>query len=483
MITRSLSALAALSLLATVAAAQDASAVLQKAATALGAAKVTAIQFSGSGKAASVGQSLTPQEAWPTLNVTTYSRTIDYPSQCSREEMVRTLETPPAKGGGAPFQGEQKQVNLICGPYAWNQPGSAPIPALATSAERQLQILSTPHGFVKQAMVSNATAKKSKSGTEVTISAIGKYKLTGTIDGQGLVTKVETWIPNPVVGDMSVETDYSDYKDYGGVKFPSHMIQKQNGYMVLDINVTGVQANPANAAMEAPDAVKHAPVPQVVAASEKLADGVWFIGGGTHNSVLIEYKDFLAVVEAPNSEERSLAVIAEAKRLVPNKPIRYLINTHHHWDHSSGIRTYVAEGATIITSESNKAYYEDAWKRPRTLEPDNLSRTPKKATFITVTDKYVLTDGDRSLEMHLTQGDTHNASILFGYMPKEKILIEADDFTPPGPNGAPPVPLAMMFGNNLYDNIQRLKLEIVTIAPLHGRVAPYTEMLKALGKG
>ena len=483
MTKRLLSALAACGLLAATAYAEDAAPVLQKAATALGAAKLTSIQFSGSGKAASVGQSLTPQDAWPLLNVTTYTRTIDYPSQCSREEMVRTLENPPAKGGGAPFQGEQRQVNLICGPYAWNQPGAAPVPALATSAERQLQILSTPHGFVKQALISAATAKKGKGGTEITISAIGRYKLVGTIDGQGLVSKVETWIPSPVLGDMSVETSYSDYKDYGGVKFPSHIVQKQGGSMVLDINVTSVQPNPASAAMAAPDSVKQATAPPVVAASQKLADGVWFIGGGTHNSLLIEYKDFLAVVEAPNSEERSLAVIAEVKKLVPGKPIKYLVNTHHHWDHSSGIRTYVAEGATVITSESNKAYYEDAWKRPRTLEPDLLAKNPKKAAFITVKDKYVLTDGDRSLELHLTEGDTHNATILFGYMPKEKILIEADDFTPPAPNGPPLVPLAMQFGNNLYDNVQKLKLDIVTIAPLHGRVVPYAEFPKALGKG
>ena len=266
------------------------------------------------------------------------------------------------------------------------------------------------------------------------------------------------------------------------MKFPTHIVQKQGGFMTLDITVDKVQANPADAAMAAPDAVKQAATPQVVATSQKLADGVWFIGGGSHNSVVIEYKDFIAVVEAPNSEERSLAVIAEAKKLVPNKPIRYLINTHHHWDHSSGIRTYVAEGATVITSEANKAYYEDAWKRPRTIEPDNLSRNPKKAAFVTVKDKYVLTDGDRSLELNLTQGDNHNAYILFGYMPKEKILIEADDFTPSAPNGPGMVPLAKTFADNLYDNVQRMKLDVVTIVPLHGRVVPYVEFPKALGK-
>jgi glyoxylase-like metal-dependent hydrolase (beta-lactamase superfamily II) len=483
MTQRFVSALAVCGLSAALAFAQDAGPVLQKASAALGAAKVTAIRFSGSGKAASVGQSLTPTEPWPTLMVTTYTRTIDYPSQSSREEMTRTLENPPAKGGGAPFQGEQKQVNIISGPYAWNQPGAAPQPAPTTSAERQLQILSTPHGFVKQALVSNSTLRKVKGASEVTITAVGRFKVVGTIDGQGLVSKVETWMPNPVLGDMSIETTFSDYKDFGGVKFPGHIVQKQGGYMVLDLTVANVTPNPPDAAIVAPDAVKQAAAPAMSVASEKLADGVWFIGGGSHNSVLLEYKDFVAVVEAPNSEERSLAVIAEVKRLAPGKPIRYLINTHHHWDHSSGIRTYVAEGATVITSEMNRAYYEEAWKRPRTLDADSLAKTPKKANFIAVKDKYVLTDGERSLELHLTAGDTHNGGILFGYLPKEKILIEADSFTPPAPNGPALVPLAAVFANNLFDNVQRLKLDVVTIAPLHGRVAPYAELPKAIGKG
>jgi glyoxylase-like metal-dependent hydrolase (beta-lactamase superfamily II) len=467
---------------ATVLCAQQANAVLQKASVALGAANLNSIQYSGSGKAGTLGQSHTPKDAWPTLNVNSYARTVDFASMSSREEMVRTLEDPPAKGGGAPFAGEQKQVNLVSGSYAWNQPGNAPQPANAAADERQLQIAMIPQGFVKAALAGNATARKSGKATVVTFTALNKYKVAGTIDDQGLVEKVETWIPNPVLGDMAVETAFSGYKDFNGIKFPTHIVQKQGGYMVLDLMVNSVQPNVPNAALTVPDAVKSAGAPPVRVESQKLADGVWFVGGGTHNSVVLEYKDYIAVVEAPNSEERSLAVIAEAKRLVPNKPIRYLINTHHHWDHSSGVRTYVAEGATIITQEMNKPYYEAAWKAPRTLAPDKLSQNPKKANFITVKDKYVLTDGTRTLELYLNQGDNHNGDILFGYLPKEKILIEADDFTPPAPNGPGLVPLAMTFGNTLYDNLQKLKLDIETIAPLHGRVVPFSEMTKALGK-
>ena len=465
-----------------VASAQDAKTVIQNAQKTIG--DVKSIQYSGSGKAGGIGQNWSPTVAWHTTIVTSYSKTIDYSSRSSKEELTRTQMNPPDHGGEAPFAGEQKQVNMVSGQYAWNQPGPTPQPALAAADERQLQIWLTPHGFLKAAADNNATAKAGKGGgkkvTELSFMA-GKNKVTGEVDDQGMVTKVETWIPNTVLGDMLVETTYSDYKDFGGIKFPTHIVQKQGGWMTQDLNIADVKAN-AELALEVPDAVRTATAPPVRVVSQKLADGVWFLGGGSHNSVLIEFKDYVTVVEAPLDENRSNAVIAEVKNLVPNKPIKYLFNTHAHFDHAGGVRTYVAEGATIITNEGNKAFYEKAWVAPRTLAPDKLSQNPKKATFITFKDKYVLTDEMRTLEIHRVVNDTHNEFISFAYLPKEKILIEGDDFTPPAPGAPPLVPVALGFANNFFDDLQKMKIDVVTIAPLHGNVAPWTEFPKALGK-
>ena len=472
-----------LALGAGIASAQDAKTVIQNAQKAMG--DVNSIQYSGAGKAGGLGQNWSPAVTWHTTIVTSYTKTIDYANRSSKEELTRTQLNPPDHGGEAPFAGEQKQVNMVSGQYAWNQPGAAPQPALAAADERQLQIWLTPHGFLKAAAENNATAKSGKDGgqkvTVLTFMA-GKNNVTGDVDDQGMVTKVETRIPNPVLGDMLVEISYSGYKDFGGVKFPSHIVQKQGGWTTLDLNVTNANANVTDASLEVPDAVRSATPPLVHVVSQKLADGVWFLGGGTHNSVLIEFKDYVAVVEAPNDENRSNAVIAEVKNLVPSKPIKYLINTHHHFDHSGGVRTYVAEGATIITNDGNKSFYETAWKAPRTLMPDKLSQNPKKATFITYKDKYVLTDENRTLEIRRVENDNHNAFIAYGYLPKEKILIEGDDFTPPAPSAPPLVPVALGFANNFYDNLQRIKLDVVTIAPLHGNVAQWSEFPKAIGK-
>ena len=471
-------ALTAVALAAGIATAQDAKTVLQNATKAMG--DVKSIQFSGTGHLSAVGQAWNPTSPWPETIVKSYTRTVDYSSQSSREELVRNEGDPPAKGGAAPFGGDQRQVNLVSGQYAWNQPGPNPQPQVAAAEERQLQIWLTPHGFLNGAMQNNATAKKGKGGTEVTFTAMGKFKVIGTIDSQGMVTKTETWIPNPVLGDMLVETDYSGYKDFNGVKFPTMIVQKQGGYPLLDLAVTDVKTNvPLD--LTVPDAVKNAKLPPVVVQTQKLGDGLWWLGGGSHHSVVVEYPTYITVIESPLNDERAMAVIAEAKKLVPNKPIKYLVNTHNHFDHLGGVRAFVAEGATIITNQMNKPYYEKIFKYPHTLAPDRLSQNPKKATFITVKDKYVLSDGGREIDILHIENNNHNEGMMMVYIPKEKVLVEADDFTPGAPNGPPPAPRAVNFTKNLKANIDRLKLDITTIAPLHGFVVPYSELQKIAG--
>lgn len=453
-------------------AAQDAKTVLQAASKAMG--DVRSIQYSGTGHLYALGQAYSPTSAWPQNNITSYTRTIDYGSRSSREELTQVEPTPPRLGGALPFAGEQKQISLVNGQYAWNQVGNASQPAVAAAEERQLQIWLTPHGFLKAAMENNATAKKGSGGTIVSFTA-GKSKVNGTIDNQNMVTRTETWIANPVLGDMPVETTYSGYKDFNGVKFPTTIVQKEGGYPVLDLAVTNVQPN-VSLNLPVPEAARTTTLPPVKVASQKLADGIWFLAGGSHNSVLVEYPTYLVMIEAPLDEARSLAVIAEAKKLAPNKPIKYLINTHHHFDHSGGMRTYVAEGATIITHEMNKAYYERVWKSPHTLDPDRLAQSPKESTFITIKTKYTLADGGRSLEIYPLEGDTHNAGLMMVYMPKEKILVEADDFS--WPAGTRSGPRYHQNNVNLYRNIQRLKLDVKTIAPIHGEPVPLSELEK-----
>jgi glyoxylase-like metal-dependent hydrolase (beta-lactamase superfamily II) len=220
-----------------------------------------------------------------------------------------------------------------------------------------------------------------------------------------------------------------------------------------------------------------------------VADGVWYLAGTPDpNSQLVEFRDFLVLVESSVTEGRALANIAEAHRLAPGKPIKYHINTHHHSDHSAGLRAFVAEGSTIVTHEMNKKFYDDVvLKAPHTLEPDALTKTPKPAQFVYVKDKgkYVITDGVRTMEIyHVDNG--HARNLLMTYLPKEKLLMITDifnDFGMPRPNDPPPG-LVSPYYAALDARLKELKLDVRQLAPSHGRaVVPFSQFTeKVQGK-
>lgn len=451
--------------LCSVATAQDAKSVIEATIKNMGDFK--SIQYSGGGAQFNLGQSVSPDTAWPRGGeIKSFSRTFDYDKLASRNETVN------AQGATA--------IQFLMGDKAWNQTANVNPAPPAVTVERQLQIWLTPHGFLKGALANKATAKKSGKYTLVTFTALGKYKVVGSISAENLVEKVEATLDNAVLGDMIVETTYSDYRDFGGFKFPAKLIQKQGGHPVFELTVTEAKGNVA-LDLTVPDAVRQATPPAVLVTSEKLADGVWYLAGGSHHSVAVEFADHVAVIEAPLNEDRSNAVIAEVKKLLPAKPIRYLINTHHHFDHSGGLRTYVAEGATIVTHQSNKAFYERTFKSPHTLNPDRQWREKKKAKMLAVGAKHIMSDSSRLVELHHIQDNPHNSGIIMAWLPKEKLLVEVDVYTPLAANATPPAnpnPNTV----NFYENIQRLNLDVSKIVPLHGRIVDMAELKRTIGK-
>jgi len=175
-------------------------------------------------------------------------------------------------------------------------------------------------------------------------------------------------------------------------------------------------------------------------------------------------------------------VIEEAKKLVPNKPIKYVVNTHKHFDHAGGLAAFAADGAIVITHDASKAFLEKSLSAPRTVQPDKLALSGKKTVVEGMQEKRVLSDGTRTVELHLIQGTTHDDGIIMAYLPKEKLLVEADIYTPAPPNTAPP---ATPNPNQvaLHDNLERLKLSVDQILPLHGRKVGMAEFRTWIGKG
>jgi glyoxylase-like metal-dependent hydrolase (beta-lactamase superfamily II) len=450
--------------------AKDANSVLKEAQQAMGTVK--SIQYSGTGMSGFFGQALIAGKEWPRRDLAAYTRTINYEQRSARDELTFTQ----------PVFGGLQQNTQVNGDKAWNVGPNGPVPQLAAAEDRQLQIWLTPHGFVNGALAAgNATVKSKGKLDIVTFTALGKYQIEGVLDAQHRLAQVGTTIANPVLGDTVVAAEYSDYRSYDGVQFPGKILIIQGGHPTWDLKIDRVTAN-APFDLPVPAAVASATIPPVQVVSNKLADGVWHLTGGSHHSVLVEFKDYVAVVEAPQDETRSLAVLAEVQKLVPTKPVSYVLTTHHHFDHSGGLRTYVARGATVVTHQTNVAYFQNTLMAPATIVPDAQSKNRKRAKLQGVKDKYVLTDGTQTIEVYATAGDTHTGEYTLVYLPGPKILVEGDAYSP-GPAGAPPPATPPPNAVMLHNDLERLKLDVAVIAPIHGRGAvPMDEMKKALGK-
>ena len=458
--------------------AQNARTVLDGAAKAMSSVEVKSLEWSGSGVFFAPGQSYTPGQPWPRFIAKSQTRSVNYETASLRDDVVRMQgENPPRGGGVQPVRGEQRQQFVLSGDLAWTVVADTPAPTPIALAERQMQLWTTPHGVIRAALANNATVQ----GRVVTFALPGRMTVRATLSDQSLVERVDAVIPNAVVGDLPVEITYSEYRDFGGVKFPTRIRQSAGGFPTLDLTVTDVKAN-APVDIQVPDPVRQATGVYSRVATQMVADGVWFVAGGSHNSVVIEMKDHLIVVEGPLNEERATAVMAEARSLAPGKPIKYVVASHHHFDHSGGLRAFAAEGVTVITHDSSRAFLEQALGAPATIQPDRMAKSGRKPVVEGVRDKRVMTDGTRTVEILHIAGNAHCEGLLMVYLPKEKLLSEADVFTPPPAGTTPPMPPSP-FTVNLIDNLKQLNLTVDRILPLHGRVVPVADLHTMVGHG
>ncbi len=457
---------------------------------AMGAENLRTLVISGEGWDGCVGQNFDPNSPnWRKFSNKNYVRSIDFEARGWRLQRVRGEGENPGRGGcnaGPVPDTPQNQVTNVTANSPW-----------AT----QLEFIMLPEGFLKVAMDKNATVKtekiKGKKYTLLSFMGDNKAPVTGYINDLGYVDKVETTIDNNVLGDIVWSVDYSDWKDFGGVKFPTHIVQHQGVPEFFELTVADVKPNapvdltpPPGRGRGGPGGGRAGRGPgrgePAGPMSDDLGGGFWLVTGG-YAAVVADFKDYIVVIEGPQNDMRAEQIIAEAKRLVPNKPIRYVINTHAHFDHSGGLRAFIAEGTTIITHKDNKAYYEKVFKYPHTLVPDTLSqKTPQpKLKIETMSDMKVLTDGEHTIDLYHLEGSTHAMGTIIAYLPKQKVLIEADEFNV-GQAKAPTPANINPYHTNLLANIERLKLDVDRIIPIHlpgdNRKVTMAELYTAAGK-
>jgi glyoxylase-like metal-dependent hydrolase (beta-lactamase superfamily II) len=451
--------------------AQNASAVVSASSKAMGTDSLNSITYSGTARNGAFGQSKAIGDPMGPVNVTQitqYTRTITFAPAAEPTSIVSRAtgptQPPTVPGVPPPMPGVFNQN--ITGQQASSNWGQA------------LNIWTTPWGFLKGAAANNATVRQQGGQQVVSFSPANfkspsgqMYTVTGYINNQNLVTKVETRVEHAVAGDLLVEFEYSNYQTMNGVQVPTRIVQRQAGLTTFDATITSATPNPANltalltpppppgGAQGGGGGGQQAAAPPPI---EKLGDGVFKIGGN-YASLAIDMGDHILVIESGQSDARGAAVMAAAKQAIPNKPVRFVANSHPHFDHASGLAAAVAEGATILTHNNNEPVLERLLSGPRTLVGDSLSKVSNRRANVVegVGDRDVRkgTNG-KIVELHHIPNE-HSDGMLVAYLPAEKALWSAD-MTVVNPN---PAQLGVI--KSAVQAFNRLKLDFNAWIPAH----------------
>lgn len=452
--------------------------VVERAAAALGGReRVIAVRTltleDGSGRQYNLGQDMTPGAKGQTFAVSQLARRYDVPATRMRTELIRTPDFV-YFAGQAPQRSVQGLDNTVGFNISAN--GTASRAGDAATRDRRIEFHHHPVTLLRVALADGARlggARVTDTERRVDVTLPDNVTLTLVTDDSGLPTRIESPAAHPNLGDVRLTTRFADYQDVSGLKLPATITNAVDDFVTGELRF-GRQLVDATVDLTAPAPAAAAPAPTPAAPNvvvQDVAPGVWLLAGQSHHTAAIELSDQILLVDAPQSEARMLAVLAKARELRPGKRVGKVITTHHHFDHTAGIRAAIADGIAVVTHAGNRAFFEEISKRPFTIQPDTLAKSPKPATIETVDSELVLKDALRVVGIYHVAGNPHSDTMLMVHLPAERVLIEVDAFSP----GSPVNPYAA----NLFDNIAGRKLAVDRVVSLHGPIATFDELRKA----
>ena len=425
-----------------------------------------------------------------------WRRAYDLTNGRARFELTRMVEYP-FYIGDAPTRTIQGLDGKVA--FNVNSANQNATPAFGNQAsDRRQEYLRHPLTLVRAALGPNAKLSNSRMQgadrmVDITIDDLPALTLTINATTK-LPSRISQMVDNNIFGDTLQATEFTDYKAVNGLQLPTLFTNWQDKREIGQIRIHRTTIDGDVGALTAPASLAstqtggrgggrggNAPAGNP---AQELAKGLWRVTGTTHHSLIVEFNDHLMVVEA-NNPERVAAVWAKAKELRPNKPITQLLVTHHHYDHTAGVRDAVARGVTeIITHQYNVNFISEILKRPHTINPDALTNMTKSGTFkmpkiTAVGDSAVIKDSSMTINLYHLLDNTHADSNLLIFFPASKVLTQVDVYMPndarhiiPGePLGHAP------WNRNVMENIKFRKIQVDSHAPLHGDVVPWSKFV------
>jgi hypothetical protein len=451
--------------------------VIDDAVEALGGADrirdVKALTIQGTGTAPNAGQNRMPDDELPVWRINEYSRRIDLVNSRMRVQQVREAQFL--------FAGDllQRQTQGLDGDAAYNVAANGTITRAGAIAarDRRNELLHHPVTLLRRILETDVTLSnlRARAGERlVDVAMADGDPVTIGIDATThLPTRVVSMAANPNMGDVAIETRFADYEDAAGLKLPRRLTTKMDQYLQLDLQVSSNTVDGKVSDLALPAEMKAAKAPEpppVVVTVEPVANGIWWLAGsGNHRSVVFEFDDHLVLFEAPVNEARTKAVIDKARTLSP-KPLTKAIVTHHHFDHSGGLRAAIAEGLTIVTHRSNEAFFRSLVARQHTIAPDALEKNRKLVTFELVDDHLTLKDASMEVQLYHLLDNPREGTNIYAYVPRDRMLVQADLYDATW--------LRHSWGENVLQNLDRRGLKVERSVPVHGVIEPFAQMVR-----
>jgi hypothetical protein len=437
--------------------------------------QVKTLIIEGQGAAPNLGQNVTPESELPVWKVTNYRRAIDLANDRMRVQQTRTAQFLLASSS------VQQLDQGIDGDVGYNIAAGMPSRTSASVVrDRRMEMLHHPITLIRAALDPNAKVENFRTvndSEQVDITTANGEVLTLTVQSSTKTPiRISSKSYNDNLGDVTIETLFSVYETVGGIRLPKLLITKIDKYPQFDFQIERNMVDGDTGDLTAPAEVRAMSLPPAAAVtvtSEAVAPGIWWLAGsGNHRSILFEFDDHLVLFEAPLNEIRTKAVIDTARSIRPEKPLTHVIVSHHHFDHSGGLRMAVSEGLTVITYRGNVEFFKDLVARKHSIVEDALTRNPKPLKIEAVDDEYTLKDRSMEVRLFHVKKNPREGTNLFAYVPRYRILVQADLYD----SGWQRHP----WGDNLPYNLALHRLQVDKDVPVHGTIQTYADVLQTI---